>query len=121
MGVGRVRTSRSSRRRGGLRRVCHPPIKSISSTTQPNTPSNGSSHTAGTLSLSACDEAASVVTLRRAEVRGEASALRRNGGAMLLRTALENMFGAVGGGGRKEGSARVEEEVVALVFRKAVP
>jgi hypothetical protein len=47
--------------------------------------------TSGTLSLSACDEAASVVTRRKA-VRGVAKALRLTGRAKLLLATLENIM-----------------------------
>lgn len=54
-----------------------------------------SMHTSGTDSLSACDDAASVVTRRRA-VRGVAKALRLIGRAIVLRATLENIVGGCG-------------------------
>jgi hypothetical protein len=121
MGEDPVRRSRSFRRRAGLRRVCHPPAKSISSVFMPCIVINGKSHTAGTLSLSACDEAASVVTLRRAEVRGEAKTLRRNGGAMLLRTARENMIGVVRGKRGDIGGRRRRRKCCGCALSKSGP
>jgi len=59
--------------------------------------------TAGTASLSACDEAASVVTVRRAEIEGVKMALRWNW-VTLLRIARENIS--------SEGEWRSRREVI---------
>jgi hypothetical protein len=68
--------------------------------------------TSGTLSLSACDDAASVVTRRNA-VRGVAKALRLIGRAMLLRATLENIL--VGTRREMDGGGRELFVVVELV------
>jgi hypothetical protein len=90
MEEGRARTSRSSRRRDELRNVCHLPVIAIGSVAIVSDVVVEDVPTSGTVSLSACDDAASVVTLRKA-VRGVAKALRLTGRAMLLRTTLENI------------------------------
>jgi hypothetical protein len=104
MGEDRARMSRNSRRRDGLRSVCHLPIVPTRSVVIFSMINAEKMRTSGTLSLSACDDAASVVT-RRAAVKGVAKALRRIGRAILLRATLENILKGVergiDGGGRK--------------------
>lgn len=91
MEEGRARTSRSSRRRDELRSVCHLPVIAIGSAAIVSDVVVEDVRTSGTVSLSACDDAASVVTRRKA-VRGVAKALRLTGRAILLRTTLENIL-----------------------------
>ena len=104
MGEGQARRSQNSRRRDGLRSVCHLPIIPIGSVALFSVMVEGDIRTSGTLSLSACDDAASVVT-RRMAVKGVAKALRRMGRAILLRAILENILKGVergiDGGGRE--------------------
>jgi hypothetical protein len=88
MGEGRARKFRSSRRRDGLRSVCHLPVIAIGSVAIVSDVVVEDEPTSGTVSLSACDDAASVVTRRKA-VRGVAKALRLMGRAILLRATLE--------------------------------
>src|ERR1700710_271611 len=94
MVAGPARTSRSSRRRAGLRRAYHLPRHQPENqrTVVETTAIETFKHTAGTLSLSACDEAASVVTVLRDMVTGEARTWRRKAGAALLRTARESIL-----------------------------
>jgi hypothetical protein len=94
MEEGRVRMSRSFRPRDGLRSVCHlpiMPIELVAVLSDVDVVVVVDDCTSGTLSLSACDEAASVVTRRKA-VRGVAKALRFMGRAKLLRATLENIM-----------------------------
>lgn len=58
-------------------------------------------HTFGTASLSACDDAASVVTVRKAGRAAGMKALRRSGDAMLLLIVLDSMV-TIGRGRRRE-------------------
>lgn len=91
MREGRARRSRNSRRRDELRSVYHLPVMPIGSVAIMGDVVVEAMHTSGTLSLSACEDAASVVTRRKA-VRGVTKALRLIGRAMLLRATLENIL-----------------------------
>jgi hypothetical protein len=65
-------------------------------------------HTSGTLSLSACEEAASVVTDRRAIIlAGATKALGLNNGVALLRAILENISKGI-----KQNGVENEAEIV---------
>ena len=88
----RVRTFQSFHQRVGPRKACHLPTSIESHQYRTTTKLSGAVMlTSGTLSLSAWEEAASVVTDLRAS--GVKALTRFRGERKPLRTALENMIG----------------------------
>ena len=74
--------------------------------------------TSGTLSLSACDEAASVVTDLRTDWDGRTKALGRNRGVALFIIALDSIFE----GYREDtGNVKDREEIVSLRWSLLYP